>query len=200
MWYVVLFVLVLVIDQASKILVAMYAKGEVGVTVVKIIDGFLEIEYHENTAGMMGIFRDVKNSQMMFLIATCVILIGLFIYLGVSKNRGKWRNTTMARVLSGAFGNFIDRILTYSEGGYVRDMIHTIIKINGKEIFPYIFNVADIALVIGAIMLLLDVLFIDKEAIFRSNKKEVKTENIEESDDQTTQQDMAESVERGVEN
>jgi signal peptidase II len=149
---------------------------------------------------MMGIFRDVKNSQMMFLIATCVILIGLFIYLGVSKNRGKWRNTTMALVLSGAFGNFIDRILTYSEGGFVRDMIHTIIKINGKEIFPYIFNVADIALVIGAIMLLLDVLFIDKEAIFRSNKKEVKTENIEESDDQTTQQDMAESVERGVEN
>jgi lipoprotein signal peptidase len=106
----------------------------------------------------------------------------------------------MALVLSGAFGNFIDRILTYSEGGFVRDMIHTIIKINGKEIFPYIFNVADIALVIGAIMLLLDVLFIDKEAIFRSNKKEVKTENIEESDDQTTQQDMAESVERGVEN
>jgi len=172
MWHVVLFVAVLLIDQITKILASTFAGGEAGVTVLKIIDNFLEIEYHKNTDGMMGIFENLEHSQLIFLCATCVILIVIFIYMGVAKNRGKWRNATLALILSGAFGNFIDRILTYNEGGYVRDMIHTIIKINGKEIFPYIFNVADMALVVGAIMLLLDLLFIDKDAIFRFKKKE----------------------------
>lgn len=191
MWYVILFIAILLIDQVSKVLVAMYAGGQPGVTIWKIIDGFLEIEYHENRDGMMGIFESLPNSQLIFLIATCVILLGIFIYIGVSKNRGKWRNFTLALILSGAFGNFVDRLITYSEGGYVRDMIHTIINIGGKEIFPYIFNVADMALVVGAIMLLLDILFIDKEALFRITKKSKKdeekiesvenTENIEES-------------------
>jgi len=62
-------------------------------------------------------------------------------------------------------------------------MIHTIIKINGKEIFPYIFNVADMALVVGAIMLLLDLLFIDKDAIFRFKKKE----NTQKTDENTNE-------------
>lgn len=182
MWYVVLFVAVLLIDQVTKILSSMYAGGVAGVKVATLIDGFLEIEYHKNTDGMMGIFQNMEHSQLVFLASTCVILIGIFIYIGVSKNRGKWRNTTLALILSGAFGNFIDRILSYSEGGYVRDMIHTIIKINGKEIFPFIFNVADMALVVGAIMLLLDVMFIDKEAIFRFKKKDGDNAEVETED------------------
>lgn len=183
MWYVVLFVAVLLIDQITKILASTFAGGEAGVTVLKIIDNFLEIEYHKNTDGMMGIFENLEHSQLIFLCATCVILIAIFIYMGVAKNRGKWRNATLALILSGAFGNFIDRILTYNEGGYVRDMIHTIIKINGKEIFPYIFNIADMALVVGAIMLLLDLLFIDKDAIFRFKKKE----NTQKTDENTNE-------------
>ncbi|MBE5742418.1 MAG: signal peptidase II [Clostridiales bacterium] len=183
MWHVVLFVAVLLIDQITKILASTFAGGEAGVTVLKIIDNFLEIEYHKNTDGMMGIFENLEHSQLIFLCATCVILIVIFIYMGVAKNRGKWRNATLALILSGAFGNFIDRILTYNEGGYVRDMIHTIIKINGKEIFPYIFNVADMALVVGAIMLLLDLLFIDKDAIFRFKKKE----NTQKTDENTNE-------------
>ena len=50
-------------------------------------------------------------------------------------------------------------------------MIHVIIEINGKEYFPYIFNVADIALVVGAIMLIVDMLFIGKDAVFMSKKR-----------------------------
>ena len=64
-------------------------------------------------------------------------------------------------------------------------MIHTIINIGGNEIFPYIFNVADMALVVGAIMLLLDILFIDKEALFRSAKKSKKDEEKIESVENT---------------
>ena len=81
----------------------------------------------------------------------------------------------MSFILSGAFGNFIDRIINFNQGAYVRDMIHTIIKFNGQEFFPFIFNVADMALVVGAIMLIVDLMFLDKDAIFKFKKKEDKS-------------------------
>ena len=194
MWYVVLFVFVLLADQVTKLLSAYFAMGVDGATLPlwKIIDGFLEVTYVENTSGMMGLFNDLPYKDMIFLIATAVILLIMFIYLGVSKDRSKWRNFTMALILSGAIGNFIDRILHYSQGGYVRDMIHVIIEIGGVEWFPYVFNVADIALVIGAFMLVLDLLFIDKDAIFRFNKPK---EQVAE----TSQDGLVESQESSTE-
>ena len=173
MWYVVLFFFALLLDQVTKLLASYYANGA-NVTVLTVVDNFLEITYCENRDGMMGFFDDLASREYIFLIATGVILLGLFIYLGVSKNRGKWRNTTMALILAGAFGNLIDRLIHFTDGAFVRDMIHVIIDIGGKEYFPYIFNVADMALVIGAIMLILDLLFIDKDAILRFKKKDKK--------------------------
>lgn len=178
MWYVVLFIFALLLDQVTKLIACYEAGGVDGFTVSKVIDGFLEFTYYENRDGMMGFFDGLVSREYVFLISTSVILLGIFIYLGVSKNRGKWRNTTMALILSGAFGNFIDRIINFSDGAYVRDMIHVIIEIGGKEYFPYIFNVADMALVIGAIMLVLDLFFIDKDAVFRSKKKKA-DKNVE---------------------
>lgn len=188
MWCAVLCVLLLLLDQISKIYVAAKsgisgaANGQT-VTVKELIEGFLNIDYCENEDGMMGIFRNLPNSRLIFIIATVVILVGIFVYLFVSKNRGKWLNAALALIISGAFGNFIDRIFL----GYVRDMIHVIINIGGKEYFPYIFNVADMALVVGAIMLILDILFIDKDALIMTKKRrarmaELKKKEAEEND------------------
>lgn len=183
MWYVLIGILVLIADQVTKIVVA----GLSGVTpgslgtdkklVATLIDGFLEIEYCENNNGMMGIFSFLKDGRIVFIIATVIILGGIIVYLCLSKNRGKWLNTALAFIISGALGNFIDRI--FNNGGYVRDMIHVIIEINGKEYFPYIFNVADIALVVGAIMLIIDILFIGKDAVFMSKKRRAVIEKDE---------------------
>ena len=175
MWYAVIAILVLVLDQVTKIAVAAASGVEPGtlgsgkVLVTKIIGGFLEIEYCENSKGMMGIFGFLSNGRVVFIIATVLILAGIIVYMCLSKNRGKWLNTTLALIISGALGNFIDRVFT--NGGYVRDMIHVIIEINGKEYFPYIFNVADIALVVGAIMLIIYILFIGKDAVFCSKAR-----------------------------
>lgn len=183
MWYVFIGILILIVDQVSKIVVA----GLSGVTpgslgtdkklVATLIDGFLEIEYCENNNGMMGIFSFLKDGRIVFIVATVIILGGIIVYLCLSKNRSKWLNTALAFIISGALGNFIDRI--FNNGGYVRDMIHVIIEINGKEYFPYIFNVADIALVVGAIMLIVDILFIGKDAVFMSKKRRAAIEKDE---------------------
>ena len=103
-----------------------------------------------------------------------IILAGITVYLFLSKNRGKWLNTAIALIISGAIGNFIDRLFT--DGGYVRDMIHVIIDFGNGEIFPYIFNVADISLVVGAIMLIIEILFINKDAVFMTKKRREKLE------------------------
>ena len=171
MWYVVIFIFSLLADQVTKLLACYYAGGTDGVTVRTVVEDFLEFTYYENRDGMMGIFNGVISREYMFIISTSIILVGLFIYLLVSKNRTKWRNVTMALILAGAFGNFIDRILNFSDGAYVRDMIHVIIEFNGREFFPYIFNVADVSLVVGACMLLFDLLFLDKDAILKFKKK-----------------------------
>ena len=188
MWYVVIFILTLLVDQVTKLLACYYAGGVDGVTVKTVIEGWLEFTYYENRDGMMGVFDGLVSREYVFLISTSVILVGMFIYLAVSKNRGKWRNLTMALILSGAFGNFIDRIINFSDGAYVRDMIHVIINIGGKEYFPYIFNVADMALVVGAIMLIIDLMFIDKDAIFKSkkiNKKDANKQDDGASEEET---------------
>ncbi|MDD7187175.1 MAG: hypothetical protein PUH93_05485, partial [Clostridia bacterium] len=75
MWCAVLCVLLLLLDQISKIYIAGMsgisgaANGQT-VTVKELIEGFLNIDYCENEDGMMGIFRNLPNSRLIFIIAT----------------------------------------------------------------------------------------------------------------------------------
>ena len=169
MWYAVIAILVLILDQVTKVAVAA-ASGVTPGTLGNEIDGFLEIEYCENNNGMMGIFSFLNNGRLVFIVATVIILAGMTVYLFLSKNRGKWLNTAIALIISGAIGNFIDRLFT--DGGYVRDMIHVIIDFGNGDIF----NVADISLVVGAIMLIIEILFINKDAVFMTKKRREKLE------------------------
>ena len=174
MWYVIVFALVILLDQGTKIWAAAFsgAVGNAGVSSVHlawVIPDFIEISYCENSNGSMGLFAGIPHIQTIFKISTVVIIAAIVVYMILSKKkRSKWLNVTLALILSGAIGNFIDRMtLTY-----VRDMIHVIIDFGKGEIFPYIFNVADMALVVGAIMLIVHLLFLDKDALFRSRKKD----------------------------
>ena len=187
MWYAVIFCAVLLLDQITKILVAAFsgAAGAGGAPVHEfwIIDDFIEIAYCENKSGAMGLFAKLPYSQEIFLVVTVLILGGIISYLLLSrKKRGKWLNVTLSLVLSGAVGNFIDRIFTV----YVRDFIHVILPF-GKDgdFFPYIFNVADMALVIGAIMLVVYLLFIDKDALFKKSARKtgIPETNVEKAGD-----------------
>ena len=173
MWYIFIFIATLLADQITKILVAS-ASGVAGAVegskhIFWLIDGFIEITYSENRNGAMGMFKGVKFAQVGFIIATVVILGGIGAYLIFSKKkRTPWLNTTLALITSGAIGNFIDRLTTV----YVRDFIHVIIPIGKSgDFFPYIFNVADMALVVGSIMLMVYLLFLDGDAVFKIKKK-----------------------------
>ena len=58
-------------------------------------------------------------------------------------------------VLGGAVGNLIDRVRT----GYVLDFV----DVYWRDYHFWAFNVADSAITVGAIMMMIDVLFLDRE-------------------------------------
>jgi len=97
----------------------------------------------------------------MFIIITFLAL-GLFSYMLISAKGGsKVYRVSLALIIGGAIGNLYDRIFY----GYVRDFIE--IEYFGEELFGAktfaIFNIADSALVIGTLLLVVYFIFFYKE-------------------------------------
>ena len=96
--------------------------------------------------------------QLFFFILTVIILPILYIvFLRLPKDK-KWLKTTVILILGGTIGNFIDRVVFKG----VTDFIYVHFFAN--------FNVADIALTVGAIMLIFWFLFLDNDAIIPIRK------------------------------
>ncbi|MCI9016992.1 MAG: signal peptidase II, partial [Clostridia bacterium] len=109
-----------------------------------IIPNILEIERVKNTGGAFGIGQ---NNTTTFII-TNIIVLGIIIRLIVFQKDKLDKKTliTLLVILSGGFGNLIDRIFR----GYVIDFINLFPNIH----FPK-FNFADIYITIGWIFLAL---------------------------------------------
>lgn len=114
---------------------------------VPIISGVLELTYVENKGAAWGLFQ---GGRVVFLVVSAVFLVFLvWFYL---RNRTVFHllsRVSLCLIFCGTVGNFFDRLVFH----YVRDMIYFKL-IN----FP-VFNIADSAIVVGAILLCIDVLF-----------------------------------------
>lgn len=118
-----------------------------------IIQNFLYITYHRNTGAAWGI---LQGQMILFYIVTAIAVIGIFIwYRKLNMRKERVLAIALLLILGGALGNFIDRVMYKA----VIDFIHTIWW--GYH-FP-IFNVADIALVCGVILMMFDVLILDRK-------------------------------------
>ncbi|MDD4110286.1 MAG: signal peptidase II [Clostridia bacterium] len=104
------------------------------------IPGFVKFLYTENTGAAWSIFAG--SQRILIIIASIAVLI-IILYIILSKSNSKLLYTSLGFILAGAVGNLFDRIVF----GYVRDFI----KFEFMS-FP-IFNVADIALTFGVIMM-----------------------------------------------
>lgn len=164
MWYIILFVATLVLDQVSKILV------DAAQSNFTVIEGILNIRISYNPGASFSFLGNADWAQTFFIVLTSVILPAGLIYLIVYKPKGKWLLSSIALMFSGTIGNFIDRIAF----GKVRDFIDVPFFAN--------FNVADSCLCVGAFMIIVYVLFLDKDAIFKSKKSERALENEREND------------------
>ncbi|MDC3137128.1 signal peptidase II [Bacteroidota bacterium] len=126
----------------------------------EIVEGWLEFYYTQNSGMAMGI--DILPTYIISMISIAAT-IGIFAYLlWTLKHAGLGYLFFMGLVLGGALGNITDRlIMGYIEGygglfdGHVVDFIYFSLQINDWTVFPYIFNVADIAISVSIITLLI---------------------------------------------
>ncbi|EGL82200.1 Lipoprotein signal peptidase [Caldalkalibacillus thermarum TA2.A1] len=148
MIYFFIALVVLAVDQVTKWLVVHYM--DIGQSIPLIEDVFY-LTSHRNPGAAFGI---LPNQRLFFIVMTTVVIIGLIYYLLKVKDQKKLLSLSLALILGGALGNFIDRLLT----GEVVDFLDVKITI-GTFFYDYpIFNVADSALVIGVALMLIDTL------------------------------------------
>lgn len=145
-YYLIVFALI-ILDQWTKWLVV--TKMDIGQSIT-IIDNFLYLTSHRNQGAAWGILQ----GQMWFFYIITVIVIGFVIYYLHQYGKRSWFvGIALSFILAGAIGNFIDRIFRKE----VVDFVNTYIFAYN---FP-IFNVADSALVVGVIFVMIAT-FIDE--------------------------------------
>lgn len=146
--FVALLILVAV-DQVTKYFVLENLKGR---QPVELIEGVFELQYLENRGAAFGM---LQNGQVFFVFMAVVmmtIIIFVLLKMPVSRKYGPW-HVFLVMIAAGGIGNMIDRIRL----NYVVDFLYfSLID------FP-IFNVADIFVSVGTIMLFVIILFFTKE-------------------------------------
>lgn len=141
MLYFSVAVLVVLCDQVSKRIIWEIYRHSGG---TDLVDGYLRITLSKNTGAIMGILSGSRP----LLITVTVIAIAALVYFGYRMRYAPVsKRIYIGLVLGGAFGNLIDRIAT----GEVLDFID--MGIGGYRWPTY--NVADIAVTIGAVLLIL---------------------------------------------
>jgi signal peptidase II len=143
--------LVLVLDQASKLLAD--AMLELYQPVVLI--PYLAITKVYNTGAAFSFLADASGWQRWFFIGlTVVVSVVLLVWMRRLKEHESRVALALSLILGGAIGNLVDRVLY----GHVIDFIDIYY---GSWHWPA-FNVADSAITIGAGLLLLDAFIGDR--------------------------------------
>jgi len=144
--------LVVVLDQLTKAwVVSGLDLREMGR--VNIWPPIFNFTWVENRGVSFGLFGDGSARWMLSLFSIAVACI-----LGWWALRADRRLliTAIGLVMGGALGNVIDRI----RFGFVVDFI----DFSGTGVFPWVFNIADSAITIGVILLILDSLLSERAA------------------------------------
>lgn len=146
---------VLIVDQITKQLV--YRNPELHY--VELIEGWLALNFTKNPGMAMGM--DWLSTPVISVIAI-VATIAIVTYILLTLKRANIAYLLcMGLIIGGALGNITDRFIMGYIGGYggmlhghVVDFIHFTATIGSTPVFPYIFNVADIAISTSIIVLL----------------------------------------------
>lgn len=145
---IIICLIVLAADQASKFWAVNNLQSTKG---IKIIGDVLEFQYVENRGAAFGI---LQGQMWLFYVLTVVVIAILIYYLFHYVKDSLFMNITIGLILGGALGNFVDRLF--------RSFVVDFIKIDLIDSYRFpVFNIADIAITVGAVLFFIYVLFID---------------------------------------
>ena len=142
-WIIIVsIILIITLDQIIKLYFVNNAESD-----INVIEGILKFSYVENTGGAFGSFQNNINS---FIILNFIVLGIIIKFMIAQKDRiDKKTSVALTLILAGGISNLIDRILR----GFVVDYI----DITQLVSFP-VFNLADICIVLGWILLVIFIL------------------------------------------
>ena len=128
----------LVLDQATKAWVVATLEGR---PPIHVIPGVLSLNYTTNSGGAFGLGRSAP-----WIFAGATIVVSTVIVVASRRPMTRLTAVALGLILGGAFGNLADRALN---GPGLRGEVTDFIDL---QVWP-VFNVADSAIVIGAVIL-----------------------------------------------
>lgn len=157
-----MFLLFLALDQFSKMAIRnLFAK--IDMHTIPVFGNFFRLTFVENSGAVFGIDPQLGNLTNIILTILHIIAIAVIIYLFL-KNKHALPRFSFTLILSGAFGNLIDRIIF----GRVTDFLDVDffnLTIGNWHIDRwYVFNIADSCIVVGVILLIIYYLFVENSA------------------------------------
>ncbi len=141
---------IIVLDQLTKLLILQYLPLH---SSLEIIPGFFNLVHVRNPGGAFSIFAGADSAlrQGLFMGLTVFIVIVLLFAYRKLRPEDRWTRTSYALIVGGALGNLVDRLRF---GGEVIDFLDCYV---GAYHWPA-FNVADSAITVGALMLVVSLL------------------------------------------
>ena len=137
LYSIIIIIILTLLDQITKLLVVKFFDVDDYLIIIK---DFLKFYYIKNIGASFGIFG---GKTIMLILITFLVILYIIYEMKNNKNN-KLSLFSCILILSGAFGNLIDRLFR----GYVIDFISfTLLK---KEMA--IFNLADIYITFGVIL------------------------------------------------
>lgn len=148
--YLLVIVSLCALDQFTKYLIVSHFSLNEAITIIK---NFFDIRYIRNYGAGFSI---LQNETSFLYMISFIAIIGLGYLLITSKKTEKFNRFCYLLIISGALGNLIDRL----RFTYVVDFFDFVIF---NYDFP-VFNVADIYITIGCVLLILSIILENKNA------------------------------------
>jgi signal peptidase II len=140
---------IVIFDQITKALVKARLPLHESVTV---IPGFFDLTHVRNTGAAFGMLNDLEFAYKpaLMVVVALVALGAVASYAMTLPAAQRIARYGLALILGGAIGNLIDRATM----GYVVDFV----DVYWRGVHFWAFNVADSAITVGVVLMLLDVL------------------------------------------
>ena len=149
-YFLLIAVLVLMLDRIAKWVIASNIALHDSLVV---IPGFFRLTHVENTGAAFGLFAESAAQWKVGALVTFSVLALIVVSALLWRNGHSLSTTTIALslILGGAMGNLWDRMMS----GHVVDFLDFYV---GSYHWPA-FNIADSAIVIGAVLLVAEIVF-----------------------------------------